>query len=84
VPSFESQKGYDSYVEAWGKPHSGHKAVLVDPDGKGTSEVPADQVQHYLDKGFAWPDVPSPSPPEPEVPRGVTTTRKPRKKKAKA
>lgn len=32
--------------------HKSDWIELTDPDGKGTSRVPADRVSHYLDKGF--------------------------------
>jgi len=31
------------------------------------SEVPADQVQHYLEKGFRWPEAPAPPEPLPDA-----------------
>jgi len=33
---------------------SGDRALLIHPDGKAPFEAPADQVRHYLNKGFKW------------------------------
>lgn len=61
---------------------SSGKPVLTEPT---ISLVPADQVQHYLDKGFRWPEAPAPPPPPQPKPKpiaGVTTTRRRRRRRA--
>lgn len=75
--NFESQEEYDSYVKSYGKPASTHRIIMCDPDGQGTSELPADGLKHYLDIGFRWPVIPEPEPvPEPTPERGVTKRRR--------
>ena len=53
MTTFRNQKELDEHEEE----HivtSGDRAILVHPNGKAKFEAPADQVQHYLDKGFKW------------------------------
>ncbi len=79
--NFESQGEYDSYERAHGRPHSAHRIILCDPDGQGTSSLPADGLKHYLDIGFRWPVIPPPEPepepaPTPEPKHGITKRRR--------
>ena len=54
MAKFRSAKEMARYVRAYGRVRSPHKAVLIDPNGGTECEVPSDQVQHYLNKGFRW------------------------------
>jgi len=54
MAKFCSPKELERYIQAYGKPANPHKAVLIDPNGQTLFEAPADQVQHYLEKGFKW------------------------------
>ncbi len=87
--NFESQEEYDAYAKSHGRPHSAHRIILCDPDGQGTSSLPADGLKHYLDIGFRWPSppvqepAPEPEPapkpePAPEPKRGATKRRRSR------
>lgn len=69
MPSFESQEQLDTFALSW-IVTSNDRALLVHPNG-GISELPADQVQHYLDIGFRWQEAPPKSgpPPEPAAPK---------------
>ena len=63
MAKFRNQKELDTYIKTYGYVSSPHKAVLIDPNGNTESELPADQVEHYLDKGFSWPPEPKPAKP---------------------
>jgi len=54
MAKFRSEKQLQRYLETFGKVRSPHKAILIHPNGGAEFEAPADQVQHYLDKGFKW------------------------------
>ncbi len=54
MAKFRSPKELAAYVKAYSIVSSSHKAILIHPNGRSKCEVPADQVQHYLDKGFEW------------------------------
>lgn len=54
MAKFRSAKELEAYKKAFSIVSSSHKAILIHPNGGTLSEVPADQVQHYLDKGFKW------------------------------
>ena len=57
MAKFRSVAELTTYRRAYTIVTSSHKAILVGPDGRET-ELPADQVQHYLDKGFRWAEGP--------------------------
>lgn len=54
MAKFRSPKELDIYIQRFGIVSSSHRAILIHPNGGTECEVPADQVQHYLDKGFKW------------------------------
>lgn len=65
MAKFRSPQELTAYLQRFAKVTSAHKAILVNPTDEDEIEVPADQVQHYLDKGFEWPQGPSKADPEP-------------------
>ena len=54
LAKFRRPKELERYVQTFGRVSNAHKAILIDPNGETEIELPADQVQHYLDKGFKW------------------------------
>lgn len=54
MAKFRSPKELAAYVKAFGIVSSSHRAILIHPNTGKTCELPADQVRHYLDKGFRW------------------------------
>ncbi len=54
MAKFKSAKELDRYIKLYTTVRSPHKAILIHPQDQALFEAPADQVQHYLDKGFRW------------------------------
>ena len=54
MAKFKSPKELQTYLKNFGIVGSTHKAVLIHPQNGHVCELPADNVQRYLDKGFKW------------------------------
>jgi len=54
MAKFRSPKELKIYLDRFSIVGSPHKAILIHPNTGKACELPADQVQHYLDKGFKW------------------------------
>ena len=54
MAKFHNPRELKTYLDRFGIVGSAHKVILIHPQNGHVCELPADNVQRYLDKGFKW------------------------------